>query len=78
MRKTQEERILDYMEQFGGITQLEALADCSVMRLASRISGLRKKGYPIESEWVTVHNRFGEACSVKRYKLREVEDNAAD
>lgn len=57
------------MERFGGITQYDALFDLGVMRLASRISGLRKQGYPIESEWVTVQNRFGEKCSVKRYYL---------
>lgn len=67
---TQSQRVLDYMDTFGSITQLEALNDLGVMRLASRISDLRKQGYPIESKVETVKNRFGENCYVKRYSLR--------
>lgn len=67
---TQSQRVLDYMDTFGSITQLEALNDLGVMRLASRISDLRKQGYPIESKVETVKNRFGENCYVKRYSLQ--------
>lgn len=66
---TQNERIIEHMKKYGSITQLEALNDCGVMRLASRISDLRKKGYYIVSEMVVVENRFGEKCHVKRYKF---------
>lgn len=69
---TQNERILDYMERHGGITQLEALTECSVMRLASRVSDLRRKGYPITSKIVKVENRYGETCHVKRYSLGDM------
>lgn len=69
-KATQEQRILDYMQQFGGITQFEALRDLGVMRLASRISDLRQKGHDIKSETVTVKNRFEENCHVARYSLR--------
>ena len=62
-------RILAYMEKHGSVTQLEALTELGVMRLASRISNLRKAGYEIECEWVEVHNRFGEKCRVKKYSL---------
>lgn len=71
---TQAQRVLDYIDQFGSITQLEALRDLGVMRLASRISDLKKKGYPIKSEMETVHNRYGEPCYIKRYSLA-VADN---
>ena len=66
---TQNQRILDYMERHGSITQLEALNACSVMRLASRISDLRRKGHPIESQMVKVTNKYGETCRVKRYYM---------
>ena len=46
-KPTQNERILNYMSEFGGITQLEALRDLGVLRLASRISDLRRKGFDI-------------------------------
>lgn len=66
---TQCSRILAYMEKHGSITQLEALMELGVMRLASRISNLRKSGYEIDCEWVEVQNRFGETCRVKKYSL---------
>lgn len=69
MKATQAERILDYIEEFGSITQLEALQDLGVMRLASRISDLKKKGIPIKSEVIAVKNRYKEDCYIKRYSL---------
>ena len=69
-KATQAERVLEYIEQFGSITQLEALKDLGVMRLASRISDLKKQGIPIKSDVETVKNRFGENCYIKRYSLQ--------
>lgn len=73
-KTTQNERILEYIEQFGSITQLEALRDIGCMRLASRVSDLRRQGYDIVSEREVVNNRYGEKCYIKRYSLR-VADN---
>ncbi len=74
-RPTQEQRVLDYINRFGSITQREAYLDLSIMRLASRISSLRKKGYPITSRMITVENRFGEKVHIKRYSMwKEGED----
>ncbi len=74
-KPTQNTRILDYMSEFGSITQYEALQDLGVMRLASRISDLKAKGYPIVSEVETVKNRYGEKCHIKRYRLEKRADN---
>ena len=68
---TQNERILDYLNSHGSITQLEALNELGIMRLASRMSDLRKRGYMIESKMDTVHNRYGEKCRVKRYTIKK-------
>lgn len=68
---TQCSRILAYIEQFGSITQYQALQDLGVMRLASRISELRKQGYEFNCEWIAVQNRFGESCKVKKYSMRK-------
>ena len=70
-KHTQSQRVLDYMTENGGITQLEALRDLGVMRLASRISDLKKQGYPIESQMESVKNRYGEGCRIKRYSIAE-------
>lgn len=72
-KPTQNDRILSYMDEFGGITQLEAIRDLGVMRLASRISDLRKMGFPIVSNRVKVQNRWGEPCNVKRYSLGDMD-----
>lgn len=70
-KPTQNERILDYLDEFGSITQIQALQDLGCMRLASRISDLRKQGYNIVSEIVEVKNRYGEKCRIKKYSLGE-------
>lgn len=68
-KPTQNDRILDYINRFGSITQQDALNDLGVMRLASRISDLKKRGYPIVSTIEPVKNRFGETCHIKRYSM---------
>lgn len=73
-KMTQAQRVLDYMDKFGSITQLEAFLDLGVMRLASRISDLKKQGYPIQSDVVAVKNRFEEDCYIKRYSLQVGEE----
>ena len=72
-KPTQNDRILDYIAENGSITQLEALTELGVMRLASRISDLKRQGYNIISKTETVKNRFDEKCSIKRYSLGGVE-----
>lgn len=68
-KATQSQRVLAYMQDFGSITQLEALKDLGVMRLASRISDLKKDGYIIESKPEAVKNRYNETSYIKRYSL---------
>ena len=68
-KQTQSQRVLDYIGEFGSITQLEALKELGVMRLASRVSDLKKMGYPITSQMETVKNRYGENCYIKRYSM---------
>ena len=66
---TQTERVLDYLQQFGSITALEALRDLGIMHLSSRITELRRMGYPVERDMIEVKNRFGEKTRVARYKV---------
>lgn len=73
-KPSQAQKVLDYIRQFGSITQLEALRDLGVMRLASRISELNKQGYNIVGKREAVRNRFEETCYIKRYR-EEVADN---
>lgn len=65
----QTERILQYMRDFGSITQLEAIRDISCMRLGARIFDLKREGYTIKKEMETSKNRYGEDTSYARYRL---------
>lgn len=66
----QTDRVLAYIQEYGSITQLEAL-NLGVFRLASRIGDLKRQGYPITGKMEAVKNRYGEKCYVKRYSVRE-------
>lgn len=70
-RPTQCERLVEYMEKhpINGVTQIDALNELGILRLASRISELRSDGYVIEKEMISVKNKFGEKCFVARYRL---------
>ena len=67
----QTERVLRYMKEFGSITQIQALADLGVMRLASRITDLKQSGYDIQSRFIYSSNRYGEPIKYKQYYIEE-------
>ena len=50
---TQCETILRHMEDYGSISSMEAMQEYGIMRLASRITDLKKTGIPIHREMVT-------------------------
>ena len=71
MKATQCDKVLQYMREFGSITQLQALQDIGCMRLASRITDLRQQGYPIGRRIKTAKNRYGDSVSFAEYYLIE-------
>ena len=71
MKSTQCDKVLEYMRQFGSITQLQALSDIGCMRLASRISDLRQQGFAIGRRIKTSKNRYGDSVSFAEYYLIE-------
>ena len=75
MRSTHLTRTLDYLNQFGSITTLDAFRDLGNSRLSSTIFLLRKKGYNIASDEVEVPTRWfhdngdRKFTQVARYRL---------
>lgn len=69
MKVSQCERILDYIAENGSITQIDALREFGCMRLASRISDLKRQGIPIKRKMETAKNRYGESVSYARYTI---------
>ena len=63
------DRIVRHLEDYGSITSMEAMQDYGIMRLASRVSDLKKAGFPIRVETVWGKNRYGENTSYARYFL---------
>lgn len=68
---TQTERVIRHLRDYGSITSMEAVRDYGIMRLASRISDLRKAGMPIRVEMVSGKNRYGENVNYARYRLEK-------
>jgi hypothetical protein len=67
MRQT--DKILMYMQTEGEITPLDALREFNCMRLAARISDLRKAGHKIGRRIEKGTNRFGETVHYAVYWL---------
>lgn len=69
---TQNERIMRHLIDYGSITGKEAMDEYGVMRLAARVSDLRKMGADISDKYESSKNRYGETVSYKRYYLNGV------
>lgn len=66
---TQARLIIEYLEEFGSITPLEAIRDIGCYRLSARISDIKNMGIPIKTEMVNVKNRRGKYSRIARYSL---------
>ena len=64
---TQYEKIIDYMNDFGSISPMEAFADLGITKLATRISEMRRDGMDIIGTMETSRNRYGETTHYMRY-----------
>ena len=75
---TQCDLILQHLRNYGSITSLEAMQKYGVMRLASRISDLRRLGYTFVTTNENGKSPNGEKTSYTRYSLGEVQDGMAE
>ena len=71
---TQCERILRHLQDYGSITQAEAVTEYGCYRLGARIWDLKAQGVPIRSETVTGKNRYGERTCFARYSLEHANE----
>ncbi len=74
MKHTHKTRLLEYLEEFGSITTLEAIRDLGNTRLAARISDLRSEGYDITSQPLKVPTRWGTQTTVTKYTYSQCLD----
>ncbi len=66
---TQTEKIKRHLELYGAITPLDALNEYGIMRLASRISDLKRSGVEIEKRMIKNKNRYGEDVYFAEYRI---------
>ena len=74
MKKTmsQNQRVAQYIRDFGSISPIEAMADLGVLRLSARIYDLRHKlNMSIKTTIETGRNRYGEPVRYARYSYYE-------
>lgn len=64
---TQHERIMQYIDDFGSITPMEAIHELGCTKLATRISELIRMGEKIRKETVTDKNRYNQVVHYTRY-----------
>ena len=67
-----ENRVLNYMLEFGSITTKQAFEDLGCTRLSEYIRRLRMR-MTIEDEIITGTNRYGEKVFWKKYFIKEGE-----
>lgn len=67
----QHERILQYLDEFGSISPMEAFSDLGITKLSTRIGEMIRKGVKIEKTMEVRKNRFGEKVSYMRYTKGE-------
>lgn len=67
---TQNEMLIEYLKRHSKVTAMEALNELGIMRLASRVSDLKKAGYNITREMVSVKTRTG-SVAVAAYTLED-------
>ncbi len=70
MKKTQADRVLQYIHDFGNISTFDAFTDLGVTRLSARIFELRKR-FDIKTEYKTSRNRYGESVTYAVYSFVE-------
>lgn len=63
--------VLRHLKDVGSITSLDAMNEYGIMRLASRISDLKKRGHKITSKIVHGKNRYNEQIFYKEYFMEE-------
>ena len=65
----QRERVIEYINEFGSITALEAVRDLGILQLSARLCELEKRGYRFDKKQESSLNRYGEKVYYTRYSL---------
>ena len=68
-KMTQCQRIIQYIRDFGSITNRDASFDLGILNFGARISDLRRQGIHLKATPEKSMNRYNEVCTYNRYTL---------
>ena len=69
---TQEARTLHYFQTHKrGLTPLDFWQKLGIYRASDVVYKLRKEGHDIRTDWIYVHNKYGDACRVAYYTYED-------
>ena len=68
---SQVDRVMEYMERRGSITQAEAIEAFGCYRLGARIADLKERGVAVGRIMEEGQNRFGERTRYARYFIQK-------
>lgn len=68
---THKDMILELLRTGQWISPMDAFRECGTMKMATRISELRRDGYAIETQYVPYINRCGKKMYHNEYRLAE-------
>lgn len=71
MKETQCKRIIQYINEFGSITNREASYELGILNFGARMSDLRRQGYVFNVTHEIGLNRYEDVCHYNRYRLKE-------
>ena len=69
MRSTQNQVVMAHLRTRGKLTPVQAMTNYGIMRLAARVEELRRLGWDIETEMVSVDNGDLGRCRYASYTL---------
>ena len=73
-RETQKKIILEHLAMGEKLTPADAFRLTGSTRLSARIYDLRRDGYVINTEMITVRNRLGRTATVAQYSMEASPD----
>ena len=70
-KPTQCARMLNYIDEHGSISTMEAILELGIVNPSARIAELKKDGWEIEMTMKNGRNRFDEPCRYAVYTIKE-------
>lgn len=69
-KKNQRQRVLEYLQDGGVLTDYDGGRKIGVGAVRSRVSELIKDGVPIEKSWIVIKNQYG-TSRIRAYRMNK-------